>query len=128
MNLEQLQSMSDKELNELSALKVMGWELSKYAHEKEVWAVIPKLKEKTEKYIGTIWNPVNDMNDAMELINKLHTDMWEMNLYLDHKITTPWDCRLFLNDGFNKEKRVISHEKTAPRAITIASILAKESE
>lgn len=116
--------MSDSELNELSAVKVMGWEISKYAQgiENEVWVVIPKHKDETENYVGTLWNPTTDMNDAMLMWDKLHSDGWELSLSCDQKVTYPWDCRMFLLE----RKRVIAHEKTPSRAITIASILALE--
>lgn len=120
MNLEQLQAMTDEELNELSAVKVMEWEKS-FTFEGQRYN-----GEYGKEAIQRDWNPTTDMNDAMELWNKLHSEGWELSISCDQKVTYPWDCRMFMNDGFNKEKRVIAHEKTASRAITIASILAKE--
>lgn len=125
MNLEQLQSMSDAELNELSAVKVMEWEKRGTSTAYFLNDEIIRTMEETS--YGPAWNPATDMNDAMELWDKLHSQGWELNLSCDKKITTPWDCRLFLTDkDYNVSKRIIVHNKTAPRAITIASILAKE--
>lgn len=119
MNLEQLQLLSDVELNELSAVKVMG---KLYQHGK-MWEVVES--KAGHRLIGD-WYPTTDMNDAMELWDKLHSQGWELSLSCDHKITTPWDCRMFLMEDHDVVKKVITHEKTASRAITIASILAKE--
>lgn len=119
MNIEQLQGMTDDELNELSATKVMGWE--------------PVQRDGYVSYYnadGTFikdyaWNPTNDMNDAMELVNAFgnalalqgpgSTDMNEN--YRDFKTWTA-DLAFKCNTEATAD--------TAPRAITIASILAKE--
>lgn len=119
MNLEQLQAMNNEELNELSAVIVM----EKLYQNGRMWVKIPN---KSGLHLVGDWSPTSDMNDAMELWNKLHSEGWELNLSCDKKITTPWDCRLFLTDkDYNVTKRIITHNKTASRAITIASILAK---
>lgn len=65
MNLEQLQAMSDTELNELSAVKVMGWEKS-FTFEGQRYN-----GEYGKEAIQRDWNPTTDMNDAMELQKKL---------------------------------------------------------
>lgn len=124
MNLEQLQLLSDAELNEISAVKVMKWEKRGTSTAYFLNDEIIRTKEETS--YGSPWNPATDMDDTMELWDKLHSQGWELSLSCDHKITTPWDCRMFLMEDHDVVKKVITHEKTASRAITIASILAKE--
>lgn len=124
MNLEQLQNMSDAELNELSAVKVMG----------KLYQ-IGKMWEKVEGGAGhrliADWNPTTDMNDAMELMDKTKIDHDHIGLYCSQLIGTTWtvtitDIHPPAEDGFPDVKEMAVEADTAPRAITIASILAKE--
>ena len=101
MNLEQLQSMSDDELNKSAAIHFL-------------WGGIANTPSDD-------WKPTTDMNDAMRMWSLLHNEGWELNLSCDQKVTLPWDCRMF----YKEQKRFIAHEKTEPRAITIAALLAK---
>lgn len=121
MNLEQLQAMYDEELNELSAVKVMGWikEDSKSFDRSRYVA-------NDGSYIGChAWNPTNDMNDAMTLFEAMVQD----TRYSDATITFPW----YVVAGWNPMSdeggwKIQVDDEKLPRAITIASILAKESE
>lgn len=108
MNLEQLQTKSDAELNRLAAVHIL-------------WGGIVNVPSED-------WKPTTDLNDAMRLFNILHTRMWEMELYCDHQIQNPWECKLYFNDGFNKEKFVKARECTPSKAITITCILAQTLE
>lgn len=108
MTLEQLQSMSNRELDELAAIKLL-W---------DGFVNVPSDE----------WRPTEDMNDAMKLIQILHSDYWNMNLYLDYDINNPWKCKIFFSDGFHPEQSFIHHDKTAPRCITITAILASGDE
>ena len=109
MTLEQLSKMSDMELNELAAVKVMEYD-----------------KEGIDvKYMMARgeWNPCTDMNDAMQLLEIMAHD----TKYSDVTITYPWcvvaDWRP-LDDESGWGIRVDT-EDSLPRSITIAAILAK---
>jgi hypothetical protein len=120
MNLEQLQAMPDDNLNIIAA-EMIGWKKwgLQESGQHNGWT------DPSGIFMRALcFRPTTDMNDAMELWNKLHSEGWELSLSCDHKITTPWDCRMF----YKEKKRVISHEKTAPRAITMTAILAKYNE
>lgn len=105
MNLEQLKLLSDSELNTLAAEKVMGFKFHKNF---DMWF--------NEKKMYESWNPCSDMNDAMELSEKLRGE----NIFID----------LYSNVGgysvIIEETKTVVHDRKASRAITIASILAKE--
>lgn len=108
MNLQTLQAMSDAELNELSAVKVlkMNWH-----NTFGMWI------GDGVSYIK--WNPTIDMNDAMELAgNYFFLFKWEG--YHNNE----WECKLVFDDP--EDRRYYGYADTAPRAITLASILAKE--
>lgn len=113
MNLEQLNAMSDAELNELSAVKVMGWEYQNKA-------AYSDNGEGIMTYIGA-WNPATDMNDAMELVGN-YFSLFKWEGYHNNE----WECKLVFDDP--EDRRYYGYANTAPRAITLASILAKESE
>lgn len=111
MNLEQLQALSDSELNELSAVKVMGWETSLSWGGTDWIQGFVSMREKIR------WNPTTDMNDAMELVgNYFFIFKWEG--YHNNE----WECKLVFDDP--EDRRYYGYANTAPRAITIASILA----
>ena len=113
MNLEQLQIMSDDELNELAATKVMGWE-----KQGEVFI------DGNDIIFNEVWNPTTDMNDAYGLLKQFMD--WEINI---SRGLNDWICRLsegVIEDAVNVEAQC----ESLPRAITIAtsclaSILAK---
>ena len=138
MNLEQLQAMSDDELNELSAVKVMGYKLYeeipggyhpfqgnydwlenqanyphfiKYSNGRVILWKIPSVD-------GRDWKPTTDMNDAMELLNKFL--LWEIK---NHGTI---EKSVIIKDMTKPFQPV--HDKNLALAITIASILAKEEQ
>lgn len=123
MNLEQLQSMSDSELNELSAVKVMGWEKKGTSTAYFLNGEIIRTMEETS--YGSAWNPTTDMNDAMELYRELKKDDWRMHLmsHYSHGPERPFE---FGCDLARKGIHVVGYSETAPRAITIAALLALE--
>lgn len=99
MNLEQLQAKSDKELNRMAAIHIL-------------WGGIVNVPSDD-------WDPTNDMNCAMRLLYTFTG--WEIRLELT---SNDWSCRLsqgWLMSMVNVEVE----DKTLPRSITIASILAK---
>lgn len=104
MILEQLQAMSDEELNELSAVKVMGYDMRPdgYFFDQDGFRVY-------------LWRPCTDMNDAIELANKLKEEMTFIDFF-----STADSYNVVIDD-----KGIVVQEEKAPRAITIAAILAK---
>lgn len=103
MSLEYLQSLSDAELNELSAVKVMGWERksddNRHFLDKDGFRVY-------------VWNPTSDMNDAMTLLSVFR------DVHIKKNHSGGWIVSI---------GRFDEYDSSLPRAITIASILAKEA-
>lgn len=102
MTLEQLQAMSDAELNELAAIKIL-------------WGGIVNVPSDN-------WKPTTDMNDAWMLVKIMHDDSYGFAL---GNIDDEWSA-WFIEPNLNSHKdegRVTCKE--ASRAITIAAILAK---
>lgn len=117
MTLEQLQAMSDKEVNQLSAVKVCGWQLeTRSGYIDNNWV--------TETGLIHInnWNPTTDMNDAMRLAEHAVNG----SKYSDVTISIPMCVVIF--HRHTVEELIVDTEDSLPRAITIAAILAKESE
>lgn len=117
MNLEELQTMSDAELNKLSATKVMAYGYRGYCEDPPVYPYV-SLAPNGNLVLYTSddckrWNPVIDMNDAMELVNKVCAH-YTFYIFIKGGMT-------LAEIGMNKV-----HDQSPSRAITIASILAKE--
>ena len=113
MNLEQLQAMSDEELNELAAVKVMGWENS-FIFEGQRYNGIYG-----EEAHAKDWNPTSDMNDCFALVKKIPTKYRVEVVYVNGEFV----CNVFADDI----TLLHSIESDDPaRAITIASILASK--
>lgn len=114
MNLEQLQNMTDIELNKLSALKVMGWSIHEVPH-----ATFYEDGHGDPTVSVDAWKPTADMNDATELLGKFMD--WAISI--NHGLND-WICRL--SEGYiNGAVNVSVQCDSLPRAITLASILAK---
>jgi hypothetical protein len=58
-----------------------------------------------------------DIASAWDAVEHLREQGWTMTLSCDDKITEPWDCRFFMDDG---RWRVIAHGPTAAAAISRA--------
>jgi hypothetical protein len=113
MTFEQLQAMSDSELNELSAVKVMGWEYqNKTAYSDNGEGIMT--------YIGA-WEPTTDMNDCFELLERFHD--FNIRKYNNGE---SYNVMIITNDN-DQPKNCLLYEgvNKLQRAITIASILAK---
>lgn len=113
MNLEQLQAMSDAELNELSAVKVMG----KLYQNGKMWE---KAEETDGHRLLGDWNPAADMNDAILLIEVLKKKIMPINMFPVYP--TGWHCHVH---KANKLLFIVPSD-SLPRAITLSSILALE--
>ena len=119
MTLEQLQAMSDDELNELAAVKVMGWTMQTmsgymYYDDKENQEIRFVSQHRTPT-----WYPCADMNDAMRLAeHAVHASK-----YSDVTISLPMNTVIF--HRHTAEELIVDTEDSLPRAITIAAILAK---
>lgn len=127
MNLEQLQSLSDSELDRLSATEVMGYHMYHYDKDHEsncyyllvdgIDAVNPISMFsgfKTEKEAWRDWQPTSNMNQAMELVNEI-----KGCLHLrEHGVEGEWES------SFCMHSHSMSHAETASKAITLSSILA----
>jgi hypothetical protein len=141
IELEELQAMTDTELNEMAAVKVMGWKyrISKHGHyivesphgtRFEPNYASPKFDEQTGEKIEYSWSdgvdiprPTTDMNDAMLLFEQ----MVQESKYSDATITYPWCVVASWNPmAEDAEWRIRVEDDSLPRAITIASILALE--
>lgn len=96
MTLEQLQEMSDTELNKLAAVKVMEC-----------------------RYIKG-WNPAGDMNDALELVREIAPHFGRIEMVAVDGMCV---CSVF-KDDITLVQTVESY--SMPRAVTIATILTKE--
>lgn len=104
---EQLQAKSDKELDLMSGLDVMGWtELAgRFYREKFNYSESGDLVCSV-----TDWNPTTDMNDAKDLLKKYRY----AELKWDHSFG--WVSIIEGNTSF---------DQSPSKAITIAAILAK---
>jgi hypothetical protein len=122
MALEELQAMSDEELSVLAGIKVMGWS------REDIYNANGHGPFRGDGGAGP-WYPADDMNDAMELADKVieiganfdltYNDYYQKNF--DHK---GWVARFPRGVDYpNSHKDIWSDSPT--RAITIASILAK---
>lgn len=124
MNLEQLQLLSDAELNELSAVKVMGYSYRGYCEDAPAYPYVSpdpngKLVMYDEEEFYKWWSPTSDMNDAMELANKFNT----------HQITkshTGFSHSELPYRAIVGKNQNVAYSDSPSRAITIASILALE--
>lgn len=142
MTLEQLQSMSDAELNSLAAVKVMGYKLwhetpggyhpfqgnyewlenganyphfINYPNGRVILWEIPNAD-------GRDWKPTTDMNDCFKIV-KLIPRKYRIEIVRVEE-TGLFVCSIFEDDI----KLLYSVESDMPaRAITIAAILAKGS-
>lgn len=68
-----------------------------------------------------------DIAAAWQVVEHLRAQGWEMTLSVNHYVTNPWDCRLFLTDGGKLDaprKRVIAHGPDAAAAISRAALKA----
>lgn len=129
MNLEQLQAMSDTELNELSAVKVMGSELRLFPEWDKspinfpIIAYSPTSDRlilwKNHQTDGITWNPTTDMNDALLLMK--HIPNYRVELEFMETLT--FNCWVFAENG---AVLLVAEDYEPARAITIASILSKE--
>ncbi len=111
---KQLQSMSDAELNELAAVEVMGWENHFYYANRRyngVFGVNGVQKD---------WNPTTDMTDAFEIIRFLKQKGYRFHMSVNIQGNY---VAIFKIENKMLEWEADSLE--APRAITMASILAK---
>lgn len=138
LNLETLQSMSDSELNELSAVKVMGYTMYHYNKDIEencyyllmngLDAVNPLSHGyNTEEEAWRDWNPTSDMNDAMELETKI------INERANGRLIYIWYIDLLGKVvGIENVKEIYGYSQlrdlihATPRQRTIASIRALE--
>lgn len=126
MNVEELQAMSNEQLNELAAVQVMGWNTKHLFG----WGIVvtDPLNPENSKHK---WNPTGDMNDTMTLVRKLKDTHWfELRVGSD-KESAAFDLYKSWrnNDSLAlSEPRYYAQCDNAERAITIAAILAKASE
>lgn len=110
MNLEQLQAMTNEDLNELAAVKVMGFEKNEPGR-----IVFYKISD-GKSIVAEDWNPTEDMNDAMELKTKIR------ELKFDDPIRRNFYERLYELANSQEHDWFLFIE---PKHITIAAILAK---
>lgn len=116
MNLEQLQGLSDAELNELSAVKVMGWE-------SHAGSLHQKWDRNTSQLLNkSDWNPTTDMNDCFKLLERFYD--FNIRKYNNGE---SYDVMIITNDH-DQPKNCLLYKgvNKLQRAITIASILALE--
>jgi len=111
MTLEQLQAMSDNELNELSAVKVMEYD-----------------KEGIDvKYMMARgeWNPCDDIYYAWELLKRMKQSLFSERRNFMHTLQ-----QVISHGKMSSGELVIAWPEAiwhmTPRDITIAAILAKE--
>ena len=110
--LQELQSMSDDELNELVAKMVMKWAI----HEKDGVKRYYDLEGYTG-YKNDNWNPTTDMNDATQLVDIFGS--WQLTKM---GMNNPdREYRAIVNKNHH-----VAYASNGARAITIAAILAKE--
>lgn len=130
MTLEQLQSMSDMELNTLAAVKVMGWRCDYLFGEKVVEGNESCLYLDVNHTPN--WNPARDMNDAMKVLGRIKDEKGHINLnYAGCMSAAFWNFQIIdilpTKDGEMPDVKEISVDDNSPsRAITIAAILAKD--
>lgn len=112
MDVESLRLLSDNELNDMSAIKVMGWNCNIVNRVVQVWSDVMGRQIK----VASDWNPTTDMNDAMELLEGKEYTLKNRG-EIEVQIFKTSDDGKFI---------FYATSTTLPRAITIASILAKE--
>lgn len=115
MTLEQLQAMSDEELNELAAVKVMGWSIHELPG-----VTIYEDGHGDPTVSKDDWNPTKDMNDVLVLESALSPEQF-------HTYTVEL---MKMTDGFGHitYRDVSAVLRLTAKKRTIAAILAKLSE
>ena len=112
--------MTPSKLNELAAVRVMGWRVTEGAWVK--WYS----SDDGRKTHSPDWNPATDIADAWRLVEKVAATNPNGCWQLTRRFDGVWRCEFF--DG---KLRVAAHNKTAPLAITLAALRAvgvEESE
>lgn len=74
--LQDLQALTDEQLIEAVATKVMGWESGPYADSGHLWW-FDKNRAPNESFperCRTIWNPLTDWDHTMEVVDRLTSE------------------------------------------------------
>ena len=110
--------MNEKQINDLIAVKVMGWNLEQRDYS-TAW-----VDEEGQWFLKQLWKPCTDIRDAFVVIEKLRkeNDFW-------FELTTPESWSLKYRCYFQlDEMEVHAVEETAPLAICKAALKAFEVE
>lgn len=124
--------MTERELIDALATKVMGWAISK--KHGECWWEKPDGKTRQRCATGewepggsSSWSPASDMNDAMEVVKKLQDDGTMTTIWVGwDENADPFTRVSMLNEGDDK-----AHEEgwaETPYAICLAALRAKGIE
>jgi hypothetical protein len=116
MTFEELQAMSDIELDELVAVTVMGWNEITKQHNSYV------LSEDTENAV--VFMPTENMNDAWMIVQTMLKDDYGFSL---EKVDEDWQA-WFIEPFNNRWNDIGPVEASTPnRAIIFSAILSQQS-
>lgn len=113
MTLNELKQLSDDELTELLATKVMGW---KYDSEDEIYFRYP---DDNKPLLLTEFLPLKDMNHAMMIVEKFAAYQIDKNFDGVHF------CLLWNDD---KHKPIEAYSDTPQRAIAYAALMTLDEK
>jgi hypothetical protein len=111
--------MTDNELDRLVAEKVMGWEYK----ENEGY---PYYRGKNIGLDINDFHPSTNISQAFEVVEKMIADGWVEMAMVYKNIEKVWEVE-FYKEGISFDGGD-SFDKSLPRAICIAALMAKESE
>jgi hypothetical protein len=140
LTVEDIDSMeAGAQMDALAAEFIMGWE----RHSEHLWwdvensqwwshDAVEVTSAEVDSPNGPVaysfiasFNPSTGIFDAWEVVEHLRAQDWEMTLTVNHYLSAPWDCRLFLMLPTNPDApmaRTIAHGATAPLAICRAAL------
>jgi hypothetical protein len=114
MTLEELQAMSDRELDELAAVKLMGWNKQHEGYE---------FRKDTEDAV--LFTPTENMNDAWTIVQTMLKNDYGFSL---EKVDEDWQA-WFIEPHNTRWNDIGPVEASTPnRAIIFSAILVKESQ
>ena len=116
MTLEELQALTDEQLIEKVATKVMGWmSFETYTGKRQCWA-----KPNTDATVfKDEWNPLADWNHTMEVVMHLH----ESTAFHLFSFKRSWWQAQF-GDDHDGDAPVYILDQNPQRAICLAALLA----
>jgi len=110
--------MTNEQLDRLVAEKVMGFMLNE---DGTIQLSLPIITDDDGDFVYVYWRPTTNIAQAFEVVDKMIADGWLISMI--YTISGTW---LAIVGTFDIVKEAT--DKSLPRAICIAALMAKESE